>query len=391
MEVIMRLLIILFFTVFLVACNLPLGFEGPSTPDYVGDLNSRVTEGETDSKNKIRIPKGKGKGKRRSSAPHKRVVQDMVVPKPVPTSPTSSEEPPWVGDLKKEVEVKKIGKGKRPITQDINQDLVGEVSATALVPVVTRKRNSKVDIIFVVDASGSMMPFLRKVSSTFAHFTSALESLDWQIMFTVAAYGGFLFPDKGRAMRLERDGKLLWETRFLTKDIVDYDTVFIDTLRLQDPYEYLDDRMEQEKSSCLLSPGCQSGNEQPLRALKSAFVQNRSFFRPGADVVAVIFSDSDEGERTRPDFRATAQDVLDGFNQQWGQDNKKFIGYGIIMIPGEDQDCMKKHSSGWWAMGEGLFGTELARLAQLTGGKNYSICSSSYTSLANQITLDFSK
>ena len=385
----MRLLIILFFTVFLVACNLPLGFEDNS-PDYVGDLDSRLAEGETDSKNKIRIPKGKGKGKRIAPTPHKKVVQDMVVPKSAPTPPARSEEPPWVGDLKKEVEVKKIGKGKRPIAQDIGQDLVGEVPATPLVPVTTKRGNSKVDIIFVVDASGSMNPFLRRVKETFAHFTSALESLDWQIMFTVAAYGGFLFPDKGKAMRLERNGQLLRGTNFLRKDMIGYDTVFIDTLRLHDMLEYMDHRGDQEINQCHLSPGCQWWNEQPLKALKSAFVENRSFFRPGADVAAVLFSDSDEGEHTRPEKRATAQDVLDGFNQQWGQDNKKFIGYGIIMIPGEDQACVDKYSSGWWG-GEGVFGTELARLAQLTGGKNYSLCSSSYTSLANQITLDFSK
>ena len=49
-----------------------------------------------------------------------------------------------------------------------------------------------------------------------------------------------------------------------------------------------------ETSPCVLSPGCQGWNEQPLKALQSSFGVNHSFFRPGADVVAIIFSDSDE-------------------------------------------------------------------------------------------------
>lgn len=410
MEVIMRVLIVLVVTVFLIGCGSPLSFEG--SPDYVTDLDSRVAEdGE---RAKIRPVKGKGKRRR----VHRRTVQDMVIPKPAPLVGETEEPPPWVADLQEEVGVKKIGKGRRRTQREIGTDLAGERETTrerevmenggsleqphlpATSPPVelptqhdrlsVTNGSAKVDIIFVVDASSSMDPFLKRVKTTFAGFITALEMVDWQIMFTTADYStNTLAPGKGNAIFLERDGRLLQQTT-LKKNMSDYRGIFMDTLRLHDFSEYYGRNPYKPVNPCSLSPGCQDWDEQPLKALKTSFEANRSFFRPGADVAAIIFSDSDEGEHTNPEKRTIAQNVIDTFERQWGMEGKRLISYGIIMIPGEDTACVEKYSSGFWP-GEGLFGTELARLSTLTGGKNYSLCSGSYTPLANQITIDFSK
>jgi hypothetical protein len=262
-------------------------------------------------------------------------------------------------------------------------------------PVVTKRTPAKVDFIFIVDSSNSMNHFLRRVDKTFSGFLPVINAgLDWKIMFTHADHGdhGFFLANwasaEGRAFSLERDGRRLLGEKYLTKDIKDYRRVFIDTLRLHDVFEYYDNNNEQELSSCDLPPGCQGWNEQPLKALQGAFVRNRSFFRPGADVAVVIFSDSDEGENSKPESRVKAQDVVKSFHSEWGDEGKTLKAYPIIMIPGEDEECMKKYSSGFWG-GEGIFGVELARMAKVTNGTSISLCAKSYTPLARKIVSDF--
>ena len=256
--------------------------------------------------------------------------------------------------------------------------------------------NGKVDIIVIMDVSHSMGPFLttRAINKKFNGFISALEPLDWQMMFTNADYGDRWFlanlgARDGKAMRLEYNGKTL-NSKVLTKQTPQYHSVFMDTLRHHEEGEYTRNR-DQNVDQCHLAPGCQSMtfNEQPLKALKASFVNNRSLFRPGADVVAIIFSDSDEGERHKDGSKRTkADDVLEAFQKQWGIDDKRLVAYSIIMIPGEDNQCVEKYSSGFYP-GEGLFGTELARMAELTNGTNYSLCDESYVPLAQKMVADF--
>ncbi len=407
MGVIMQVLIVFIFTVFLTGCGFPLAFESP--PPFVAELDTQMAEGKGEEKIK---PPAKGKGARRKV--HRRNVQDMVIPKPVP-KPAGEAEPSWVAELREEVEVKKIGKGRRftseergtlppeergtlPPEERMGADLTGEIEPLERPsgPVEFDGRpektsSGKVDIIFVVDASNSMNHFLKKVQTTFAGFITALEMLDWQMMFTTADYSdNSLAPGKGTAITLERNGYLLGEQTILKKNMLDYRAIFMDTLRLHNFSEYYGRNPYKAVDPCSLAPGCQGWDEQPLKALQASFEFNRSFFRPGADVATIIFSDSDEGEHTDPEKRTTAQNVINVFQKQWSMDNKKLISYGIIMVPGEDTACMEKYASGSWG-GEGVFGTELARLSTLTGGKNYSLCSGSYTPLANQITIDFNK
>ena len=407
----MRILILILSTVFLAGCGLPINFnadgdESPESPDWVSELSSRVDEGEKKESGKVRSPKKGKEGKGRKPKVDRRIVHDMVTPKVVvPEVPVPKEKPQWVEDLEEEVTVKKIGKQQksRPINAIVT-DLVAEKT-----PKPKEKRVSqgpaKVDIIFVVDSSHSMRPFLRKVENTFAGFIPALASLDWRIMFTTADHGdhGFFLANwasrNGSAMPLENDGRVVYgQKKYLDKKTNRYQSIFMDTLRLHDYYEYREDNggdNDMPKSICSLPPYCQGWNEQPLKALKAAFSANRSLFRPDADVAAIIFSDSDEGEFSDPADRISAQDTIKAFQGELGRDGKKLVGYGIIMIPVKDEACVKKYSVGERnrvrLFGEGLFGTELARLAELTGGKNYSLCKSNYTPLARKIVFDFSK
>lgn len=399
----MQVLFILLFTVFFIGCGTPIRFSSDEGPGWAAELSSRVDEGVEKEKGKVRSPKAKARARFKKKL-QPRTVHDIVTPKKI-VPPPVVEKPPWVADLAKRVEVKKVGKQSRRPAKQIAQDLVAvlpEAKQQEAV-VVDKKSPAKVDFVFIVDSSDSMFYFLRQVKKTFAGFIQALAPLDWKIMFTQADHGGhgFFLPDwaslKGRAFQLERDGEILHGKKYMTKNTEGYQRVFLDTLRLHesfDQYHHNDDwgnNDPTEKHPCDLPPGCQGWNEQPLKALKASFTQNRSFFRPDAkNVVAIVFSDSDEGELTKSKKRVKAQDVVKAFQAEWGKEGKKLKTYGIIMIPGKDEKCVKEHVErylGWG--GEGLFGVELAKMAELTGGINSSLCEDSYVPLAKQIVSDF--
>ena len=393
----MRGLVYIIFSVFLVGCSSPISFTTEDGPTWVRQLDSTL---EGDRSNKIRAP-GKGKGKAPTPV-RTGTVNDAVAPVPVPESAPPPEKPEWVADLEKKVVAPKVGKQIRT-QMTIKDDLVGNEPSPPE-PVVDEQpkepkvpeapKNNKLDIIIVVDSSNSMDHFLRRVPDTFRGFIPTLAPLDWKIMFTNADHGdhGFFLANwasrKGSAMSLERDGQLLLGEHYLTKETEGYGTIFIDTLRLHEHMEYMDHRGDIEKTKCELAPGCQGWNEQPLKAVQASFVRNRSFFRPGANVAVILFSDGDEGEDSKPEKRVKAQEVLKAFQKQWGVDGKQLKSYGIVMIPGEDEECRKKYSSGFWG-GEGVFGTELVRMVNLTGGRNLSICSDNYRAIAQQIVSDF--
>ena len=394
----MKVLVIVVFTVLFIGCGTPVSLTSDEDgPAWAAELASEVEKGAEAEAGKVRVNKGKGKARPKLEP---KTVNDMVTPPPVTPEP-EPEKPEWVADLEEKVEVKTVSKKSR--RQDIKSDLVEvapepepEPEQPVPAPVATEKAPAKVDFVFIVDSSSSMFHFLRRVKKTFAGFLPTIDaSLDWKIMFTHADHGnhGFFLANwrssKGEAFSLERDGKRLLGEKYLTKDIKDYRRVFIDTLRLHDVHEYYDNRGDHELDSCDLSPGCQGWNEQPLKALQGAFVRDRSFFRPGADVAVVIFSDSDEGEHTKPEERVKAEDVVKTFHAEWGDEGKKFIAYPIIMIPGEDEECMKKYSKGFWRIGEGVFGVEIARMAKVTNGTSISLCANSYTPLARKIVSDF--
>ena len=384
----MKYVIVLLLIMFLMGCGTPISFmaEDEGSPEWVTELASTVGEGAEAESGKV----GKGKWKEPVT---KGTVEDMVVPRAEPAP--LEQKPEWVAELEEEVTVVTVGKTSYS-DNGIQMDLVGDEQSAVMPAVGSAGAGKKVDIIFVVDSSGSMDPFLRDVRQTFAGFIPSLSGLDWQMMFTTAERNiGSMFSQNGRAITLEDNGKLLVGQKYLTKETRNYQSVFLDTLGSHDasPSVRADGSPNRDtaESPCLLAPGCQDWNEKPLEALKASFSNNRSFFRSGADVAVVIFSDSDEGEETPPENRVRTQDVIDAFQTEWGGENKRLKVYGIITTPNsaKDEACRAKYSSGVWG-GEGIVSVELARMVQATGGASMSLCDQSYAALAGRITNDFS-
>ena len=342
------------------------------SPKWVNSLSNHIEEekkinGEYIRKRRIKI--------------ERRTVNDVVVEKETPPAPT--DKPTWVADLEKKVEVETLGKNSLR-KAGIKKDLVTSITTTTSLP------KEKVDIVFVVDSSYSMTPFLRKISQTFKGFIPTLRPLDWRIMFVTADQGDhkFFFNNAiardGTAIPLEDDGTVVKGPRYITPQTKNHESIFMDSLRLHGFFEYMNEKGNTNKSNCELSPYCQGGNEQPLKTLKVFFSKNRALFRPDAHTVAVILSDSDEGIESKN--RVKAEDVLQAFETEF-KGQKKLVVHGAIML---DRVCANKYSNGIGQYGEGRLGVELGRMVDLTGGVKKSFCNKSYLSIAKAIVFDFS-
>ena len=328
--------------------------------------------------------------------------EDKPRRKPDP-APSLSEKPAYVSSLEETVQPKK--KSKKLLRDPIRKgpDLVpsgpalsssqpAEEPADKKLP----KPLKKADIVVVVDTSDSMRDFLRNVGSSFSGFIPTLaESVDYRIFFTNADHGQnglFLFNGyalNGKAMPLEYKGGVVQNITYLSKRVRDHERIFLDTLRVHGAREFTYEtprgsvvlNKDKTVSRCHLPPYCGSWNEQPLKSLKSALVKNKEYFRPSADVVAIVISDSDEGQGLKSIKRTTAQDVVSAFNQ--AHKNKKLLFYGILML---DRECQRQYGKGW--RDEDKFSFEISEMGALTAGANYSLCDTSYVPLARQIAVD---
>lgn len=227
---------------------------------------------------------------------------------------------------------------------------------------------SKVDVLFIVDNSGSMADEQARLSTGLNSFLGSIGRIDWQIGITTTdvsngPYGvqGSLVPFKGFG------GKIL------NKNVPNFENAFRSTV------------VRDEVLNCdNVSIPCGSGDERPLQALVSAFgkrnTANSGFFRDGADLAVVILSDEDEGSDGTDAIAATA--VISAFNMVFGG-GKKMSAFAIVIEPGNTA-CFNAQ-----AMNAGQYGTHASSLASLTGGVTGSICNTDYgptlSSIGNRV------
>lgn len=228
-----------------------------------------------------------------------------------------------------------------------------------------KERNSKVDILFVVDNSPSMYQEQKKLGARFSSFISALSTVDWQIGFTTTDASNGTYGIKGSLLDLNgRAGE-----KILTPDTPNASHVFSQTV-------------QRKESNC--SFVCPTSDEQGLLAtifsMEKSLTENKEFFRDNTDIVVVYISDEDELS-TGPREATKPKDVLDTFHGLWGQ-TKSFAAYGIIIEP-NDLDCLKENrDQGTTA----YYGTHVSQLAALTGGITGSLCQADYSRTLEEIS-----
>ena len=249
-----------------------------------------------------------------------------------------------------------------------------------------------VDIIFVLDVSSSMKNNLKKLGSSMLDLLTHIQDFNWQMAFTTADHGDHIKsngrigeqrwedyqgdrPHFGKFMQLEYRNRLLNDNT-LNRHNNFYETVFYDTLTIN------------EDNPHSLPPfyhgtydGHSRDHEQPLRALKAAIEreENRDFFRPNSDLIAIIITNEDERVED-PSNATTAKEVVQTFQSQFSGE-KNLYGFGIL-IEEKDKSCYRAQKRGHSAE----YGIRVAELAQETYGANINICSSDYSEALESIS-----
>ena len=293
--------------------------------------------------------------------------------------------------------------------------------------VITLKAEKKrVDMLIVLDTSGSMEHHLGKLGNRVFSLLDSILDHDWQMAFTTADHGdhGITRMRSGRSISSLPEarwqdhvnapeapfGKLMqleaapiqlkaselrrfaqqilekrssspslslinnWKVeeldqRILTPETPDYEGIFLSTVS------------HFPVKSCKMQPFCQKGLEQPLRSLKSAMerveVDNGELFRPDTDFVSLIIAN--EEERAEDPERATsAQEVVDTFNTFLKPLGKRFFAFNILIL---DEGCRDQEKKRGGTKTETVsIGVEIGKLAGLTVGDsgNISICEEDY-------------
>lgn len=220
---------------------------------------------------------------------------------------------------------------------------------------VTVQNASKIDILFVVDDSGSMAAEQRALGSRLSEFISSLGGLDWNICLTTTDATDY----RGRLLRFD-DGSYV-----LSSSNSNANSVFLDTLTS-------------------LPRG--SGHEEGIRAMNLAFQSPDSrCFRSDAALAAIVLSDEDEQSTGGYDqFRNSnqfvelvaanyPQSVVQTVAQSFGS-QKVFTAHSIVIRSGDTTcyDAQERDSDVW-------YGTRYEQLSSLTGGIVGNICADDYT------------
>lgn len=233
--------------------------------------------------------------------------------------------------------------------------------------------SSKVDVLLVLDNSGSMTADLLKLGERMDGLIQILDNggINWQMCYVVTDGSGTTRNWTGLNSRL------------LLPSTANKSAVFLNTM------------------NSIANNG--NGNEQAIVSIKSALMSpgNSECFRTDAALSVVTISDEDEKScggrckdwttseiptavqyRDASNYRSQYRDLVDDDSPQGLVDyvkafhnNKTFISHAIVIRPGDAAcyDIQDKASPGF-------YGVQYSRLQSLTGGVLGDICADSYAS-----------
>ena len=240
----------------------------------------------------------------------------------------------------------------------------------------------KVDILIVIDTSGSMDHHQQKLAERFGDLVVGLATGDLQVDWQMA----FINTDDSEP-EVEADG---YHGRFYNLEDengevdVDGENISILTADLSDESEYLQQiflNTINRSGKSVREEEEDSGIEVPLRNITNAIAKrgtdNSGFFRDDSTLVTIILSNEDElsdGEPKGGVEPTSASEVIQAVSDAFGSD-KRFVSYGIIIKP-EDTACRDSEvsRSGRQSPAFGTFVNELS-------AKTYSICEEDYSDI----------
>ncbi len=238
-----------------------------------------------------------------------------------------------------------------------------------------------VDILFVVDNSGSMDEERQNLGQRIEGLLNEIDNLDWQIAVTSTDIDGDNDYQTGRIVDFNGNGLYTLNS---SMDLSYAQTLFENKVTIR-----------KKNSNPYGIPGNGDGNEQGINAVSkvvdravnpqsSSDLRNANFIRPDADFVAVVLSDENEASEGEADkVKYQPQEFLNRFNSQF-PNGKNFTFHSIVVMSG-DEDCLNAGPDPHY------YGTLYEDLSKLTGygqpggGTIGSVCESNYTTQLSEI------
>ena len=213
----------------------------------------------------------------------------------------------------------------------------------------------KIDILFVIDNSGSMEYEQKSMAQRTSQFLSLLRGLDFQIAITTTDPRNISLGD-GRLVPIKRDaGGYIIDSN---QEISSAQTQLSQTLQRSE---------------------VGSGSEQGIRSVYRAIERYknnesnlRSFFRDHAQFAVVLISDEDESDNTT---KNDPQSLINLISSTW-QQQKRFSFHSIITKPGDTQ-CRGTYGYS--------YGERYKTMSELTGGLIGSVCEMDYSNQVKDI------
>lgn len=209
----------------------------------------------------------------------------------------------------------------------------------------------KVDILMIIDNSGSMEYEQKSMADRTKNLLSILQGLDWQIGITTTDPRNVTLGD-GRLIKLNGTS-----SQYILNSSMDSVTA------------------QTRLSQTLQRPETGSGSEQAINATYRAVErsldaannpQHRQLIRDGAHFAAFVITDEDESANgTKNDPTSLLKLIHDSFGGQ-----KNFSFHSIITKPG-DTSCKNTYGA--------TYGDRYQTISQMTGGVIGSVCATDYT------------
>lgn len=209
---------------------------------------------------------------------------------------------------------------------------------------------NKVDILFVIDNSGSMEYEQKSMASRVRNFLDVVQGLDWQIAITTtdprSGYTG------GDGVLVPLYGK---PGQYILNSGMNYD----------DAKNTLSKTLQRSETGSGAEQGINAAYRSVERSLSSKPGVNANFIRSDAQLAVVVISDEDESANAhRNDPQNFLTYIQTAFNGQ------KAMSFHSIITRPNDLACKNAHGA--------TYGQRYAQISNLTGGVIGDVCATDY-------------
>lgn len=220
--------------------------------------------------------------------------------------------------------------------------------------------NNKVDLLVVIDNSGSMKTEQANMAARFSTLIDQLSGLDWQVGVVTTDVGSDANLKDGRLIAVDTAG-----SQFLM-------TSKMDLMRAKEDF-----------ASVIQRPETGSGNEQGIKATYRTLQRalsgdgakvnqpNRDLIRPDAALAVLVVTDANETPDVANDARNSGDGLMKYVSDSYS--GKKNFVFNSIIVKSGDKTCLGKD-------GNESYGAAYEKLSNLTGGIIGTVCASDYGS-----------